>query len=116
MDWFAVTMGMIAGIVLTSIGFAASRRERRPGERELIEFATQLDEVERVWKDAGVGVGIGYSMDYETGVSLVTFRAANTGEDVTLRVDHPGVTRRRRDIAETLGMTVELPPSLRGDA
>lgn len=106
-----------AGVIVGAAGYAAASiavRERRPAEESLIGFADQLDDVERLWKSENVGVG--YSIDYETGVTDVTIRVPNCGEDVTFRVERPAVSRRRRPIDETLGITRELPPSLRGDA
>lgn len=106
-----------AGVGVGAAGYAAAMfavRERRPSEATLIGFADQLDDVERLWK--GENVGVGYSIDYETGATDVTIRVPNCGEDVTFRVERPAVSRRRRPIDETLGITRELPPSLRGDA
>lgn len=107
----------LAGGVIGAAAVAIAARllpGRRPTEDQLIGFADSLDDVERLWKSENVGVG--YSIDYETGVTDVTIRVPNCGEDVTFRVERPGLTRRRRPITETLGMTQELPPSLRGDA
>ena len=109
-------------VFLAGVGVGAAACEvvkrvlgrRRPSEETLIGFADQLDEVERLWKSESVGVG--YSIDYDTGATDVTIRVPNCGEDVTFRVERPAVSRRRRPIDETLGITQELPPSLRGDA
>ena len=107
--------GLAGGLIgAAAVAVAQGLRRRRPTEAELIRFADSLDDVERLWQSEGVGVG--YSIDYETGVTDVTIRVPNCGEDVTLRVERPGLTRRRRPITETLGITKELPPSLRGDA
>jgi hypothetical protein len=108
--WFAAGAAVGFGV---AFGLRALSR-RRPSESELIAFADELDAIERGWDAAGVGVG--YSIDYGTGATDVTIRVPNTAEDVTFRVERPGVTRRRREIEETLGLKPELPPSLRGDA
>lgn len=108
---------LFAGGVAAGLGgswLARRLRGRRPAEDRLIEFANDLDDVERAWQSAGVGVG--YSIDYETGQTDVTIRVPNCGEDVTFRVERPVLSRRKRPIDETLGITKELPPSLRGDA
>ena len=106
--------GAIVGALAYAAATFAAGRGRCPTEASLIGFADQLDDVERLWKSENIGVG--YSIDYETGVTDVTIRVPNCGEDVTFRVERPAVSRRRRPIDETLGITRELPPSLRGDA
>lgn len=105
----------LGGVAVGVVGSMAARfaSRRRPSEATLIGFADDLDDVERLWKRENVGVG--YSIDYETGGTDVTIRVPNCGEDVTFRVERPGLVRRRRPIDETLGITRELPPSLRGD-
>lgn len=109
---------LMGGVVGGAVGALAMRFVRRrlkaPTEESLIRFADELDDIERLWSESRVGVG--YSIDYETGVTDVTIRVPNCGEDVTFRVEVPTVSRRRRSIEETLGITKELPPSLRGDA
>lgn len=103
--------GVLVGMAVGAVASRLLRGRRRPSEEELIRFADSLDDVERLWQSENVGVG--YSIDYETGVTDITIRVPNCGEDVTFRVERPGVARRRRAIDETLGITKELPPSLR---
>jgi hypothetical protein len=85
--------------------------KKKPSKAELIAYADQLDAIEQLWKPAGVGVG--YSIDYDTGEVDVTIRVPNCGEDVVFHLTTPNVERRKRSISESLGITPELPPSLR---
>lgn len=103
----------VAGVAVGAVAMYLGTRRRAPSEKQLIEFADQLDAVERdVWKQAGVGLG--YSIDYGTGATDVSIRVPGTGEDIVLRVERPGLERRKRSIGDTLGITKELPPSLGG--
>jgi hypothetical protein len=90
---------------------AAVRRRSTVSEAALVAYSNRLDDVERLWKPAGVGVG--YSIDYGTGEVDLTIRAPNCGEDVAFHLATPNVTRRKRGVAETLGISTEVPPSLR---
>lgn len=111
MMWFLAGIGVGA-----AAGFVAARVRRGgglpPTEKQLIAYADQLDDVERLWKPAGVGVG--YSIDYGTGEVDVTLRAPNVGEDVVFHLATPNVRRVKRRIEDVLTITRELPPSLGG--
>jgi hypothetical protein len=108
--WFfgGVAVGFAAAVLFTRWRSSAAA----PSEATVTSFADAVDEIERAWKPAGVGLG--YSLTMETGECDVTIRVANVGEDVTFRLASPNVRRVRRTIGDTLKITTELPPSLGG--
>jgi hypothetical protein len=113
MSVISLIAAFLGGVALGWVAMAAARRRRKPDEESLVAFADNLDAVERLWKPNGVTVG--YSIDYATGDADVTIRVANVGVDVVFGVSKQRVRHERRPTSEVLGLTEELPPSLRRD-
>lgn len=111
MSVISLIAAFLAGAAAGWVAMTLLRRKRRPDESDLVAFADHLDEIERLWKPHGVTVG--YSIDYATGDADVTVRVANVGVDVVFGVCRQRVRKERRPTSEVLGVTPELPPSLR---
>lgn len=108
--WFCG--GVAVGFVAAALVMRRRAVPAAPSMDAVKQFADTVDEIERAWKPAGVGLG--YSLTMETGECDVTVRVPNVGEDVTFRLASPNVKRVRRTIGDTLKITTELPPSLGG--